>query len=272
MKIFHVTKSGKSPKHKGPEHKSPEHKHKGTQHKHKGGMKRVRKKRRSPLSLSLRALNPMSSERANSTTSVIRIPQFLSSCEIHTILEKVREIDLPMYTNNAADDINKQGEPVHVTSYLNTDNMFHIVFPWLADRIRKTIIAVNKSEKWGFALKSNRVNVRVAEYHEMYPGGSLSGMDHCDIGSLVTVDIMLQEGIAGGEFQTVGNDGHATNEMFFAGDALVFVSHKYHRVSQLREGLRKVMVLEYWNGEQRTCGHRCDEVQGVCCFSNDDSE
>ena len=34
--------------------------------------------------------------------------------------------------------------------------------------------------------------MRVAEYHEMEMGGSLSDVYHYDIGSLVTVDIMLE--------------------------------------------------------------------------------
>ena len=217
---------------------------------------------------SLRCLAPMRTLAANENTRVVCIPQFLSTQEINSVLETVEVLDLPVYTNNADDDINEHGEPVHVTSYLNTANSFETTLPWLAQRIRKAVCLINKTERWGFHMESEKVNVRVAEYHEMYPAGSLSGMDHCDVGSLITIDIMLQEGQTGGIFQTVNNSHHTTShEQFAQGDALVFVSHKHHRVTQLQKGVRKVLVVEYWRGEQRKCGHRCDVPHGLCCFS-----
>jgi len=129
-------------------------------------------------------------------------------------------------------------------------------------------------QAWGFAMDiPHAVNPRVVEYHEMRQGGSLSSMSHCDIGSLVTVDLMLQEPSAiepmwtafgkqrgGGQFQTINNHAEIeTVEAFHPGDALAFVSHKLHRVSPITGGgARKVLVVEYWHGAHRLCGHRCE--------------
>lgn len=57
---------------------------------------------------------------------------------------------------------------------------------------------------------------------------------------------------------------------FHTGDALVFVSHKYHFVSTLSAGSRKVLVLEFWNGAECHCGHRCDDISGNCTFIDED--
>jgi hypothetical protein len=104
-------------------------------------------------------------------------------------------------------------------------------------------------------------------------GGSLPYPKHYDIGSLITIDIMLQEPTEGAQFQTLelSDDGKAPTQYlkthpFSAGDALVFVSHKYHSVTRLEAGNRKVLVVEFWHGLQRKCGHRCDKNFGICTF------
>ena len=42
-----------------------------------------------------------------------------------------------------------------------------------------------------------------------------------------------------------------------SGDAILFPSHKFHNVSPITGGKRVVMVLEIWEGEAKTCFHRC---------------
>ena len=42
-----------------------------------------------------------------------------------------------------------------------------------------------------------------------------------------------------------------------AGEAIMFPSHKFHNVSPITGGKRVVMVLEIWEGEAKTCFHRC---------------
>jgi hypothetical protein len=212
-------------------------------------------------------LLPLSTTQANKT-SLTQVPAILSRFEVNSVLAAIELLDLPLYTNDANDNC-----PSHLTSYLNTNNCFELIFPWLHDRVFKAAFAANIHQSWGFDTRTRgSINVRVAEYHELRPGGSLSSMRHCDVGSLITVDIMLQESAAGpgsgggGQFQTVDNRGQVTTmHDFRAGDALVFVSHKLHRVAPVTRGVRKVLVLELWCGPRRTCGHRCDSRRRGFC-------
>lgn len=48
------------------------------------------------------------------------------------------------------------------------------------------------------------------------------------------------------------------------GDALVFVSHKPHFVAPVLAGERRVLIMEVWEGEERTCPHRCEARRGPC--------
>ncbi len=91
----------------------------------------------------------------------------------------------------------------------------------------------------------------------------------------------------GGEFQTLESDGFLKNhcrefttqrkcpktggitspdhpvegsgkKTLSKGDAIVFVSHKYHCVSPVTRGERHVLVIEFWRYPDRFCGHRCE--------------
>ena len=48
------------------------------------------------------------------------------------------------------------------------------------------------------------------------------------------------------------------------GDALVFVSHKFHSVTPVTSGKRSVLVLEFWEGDEKKCNHRCNRRQPGC--------
>ena len=74
------------------------------------------------------------------------------------------------------------------------------------------------------------------------------------------------ETFEGGEFQTLEADGSMAAHPFGLGDALAFVSHKYHCVQPVRRGRRNVLILEFWPGEERACGHRCTRHWGVCDY------
>eukprot|EP00966_Prymnesium_polylepis_P053054 1228101-Prymnesium_polylepis.1 len=51
---------------------------------------------------------------------------------------------------------------------------------------------------------------------------------------------------------------------FEQGDVLVFVSHKYHGVAPVKRGERRVLSIELWEGEERTCPHRSTGRSGTC--------
>jgi hypothetical protein len=92
-------------------------------------------------------------------------------------------------------------------------------FPRLRARILALAATADRHEGWGVLVRqgdagakratgstvpsTSDVNVRVAEYHEMSVGGRVGGRDHYDVGSLVTVDVMLEEPTAGGRFQVL---------------------------------------------------------------------
>ena len=43
-----------------------------------------------------------------------------------------------------------------------------------------------------------------------------------------------------------------------------FVSHKPHFVAPVTSGERAVLIAELWEGEERTCPHRCEVRDGAC--------
>eukprot|EP00931_Biecheleriopsis_adriatica_P060529 TRINITY_DN36366_c0_g1_i1.p1 TRINITY_DN36366_c0_g1~~TRINITY_DN36366_c0_g1_i1.p1 ORF type:complete len:314 (-),score=40.58 TRINITY_DN36366_c0_g1_i1:303-1244(-) len=106
-------------------------------------------------------------------------------------------------------------------------------------------------------------NVRVAEYHvHIAPSPALPDIHHHDTDSLVTIDVMLSDptnDFNGGEFGTLQPGGELKMDYGFCrGDALIFVSHKYHCVQPVRKGERRVLVLELWRGPECGCPHRCE--------------
>ena len=115
------------------------------------------------------------------------------------------------------------------------------------------------------------------------------GSKHYDQGSIITVDIMLSDTThhVGGKLYTlepaaddVANKGEGDGNVrgdawvvqqhheFAKGDAMVFLSHKYHGVTPLRAGPpRQVLITELWQGEERACPHRCVQHWGCCDFT-----
>jgi hypothetical protein len=124
-------------------------------------------------------------------SKVFRQKKFLSEQEILSVCSIVKNLDIQSYTNNPSQDIDDMGYAVHTTSYINTDNLFSSKLRWLKDRIFPLIWIANERSHWGFDTTSEKINIRVAEYHEMEVNGSLRDHHHYDVGSLITVDIML---------------------------------------------------------------------------------
>ena len=77
----------------------------------------------------------------------------------------------------------------------------------------------------------------------------------------------------GGGFYTLETNGELKKRSFEQGDALIFMSHKKHCVSQITRGRRQVLVLEFWEGEEKSCAHRCVErFNDHCQYSILDSK
>ena len=83
----------------------------------------------------------------------------------------------------------------------------------------------------------------------------------------ITIDIMLDRpgvDFQGGHFQTLQMNNELHRHSFEQGDALVFVSHKYHCVAPVTAGLRRVLVTELWGRQGRRCAHRCECLKYRC--------
>lgn len=110
------------------------------------------------------------------------------------------------------------------------------------------------------------LSVRVIEHWEYSVGGGLVDAEHYDVDSILTIVVLLSKAdeYAGGLFRTneVG-ERHMIHEMN-QGDAICFLSHKYHNITPLTWGCRKSLVMELWQGVLYTC---CSyQLEYKCCM------
>ena len=143
-------------------------------------------------------------------------------------------------------------------TFVNAGGALEAMEPALHAKIRDAALAVDRAH-WNVTAGARHANYRVAEYHTMHSTldgqptkGGLHTVRHCDQGSLITIDVLLTElsEIEGGVLQTLEADGTLLSHEWEQGDALVFLSHKYHCVSTLTRGTRQVMVCELWQGTE----------------------
>ena len=185
---------------------------------------------------------------------VIRVPKFLYDGALHAIDA--------LGTAHAV----AHGPPAAVrtawrTQYLNADGLARTQASELLDRLVALAKDVDSEHFSGNAKDSE---ARCIELHDCGEGAGLDDPGHFDSGSVVTLDVCLREADAGGRFQTLEEDGSIQEHAFECGDALIFPSYKYHGVSPVESGLRRVLVLELWNGEEKFCNHRCTVARGDC--------
>lgn len=199
---------------------------------------------------------------------MVRIPNFLSAEDIEKVFS-VQEAYRDAFTEPPPKKTS------WVTTYLSTAaeepaaprGLFRATEPELFDKICALRLLVDPACSHPAELES--LSVRCIELHKYAPGGGLGDTAHYDGGSVVTVDIMLEDSFEGGAFITPelgadGGDGVPTAHRFDLGDALVFPSLKRHLVGEVTGGCRKVMVLEFWTGVERNCDHRCTKREGPC--------
>eukprot|EP00930_Biecheleria_cincta_P032871 TRINITY_DN22776_c0_g2_i1.p1 TRINITY_DN22776_c0_g2~~TRINITY_DN22776_c0_g2_i1.p1 ORF type:complete len:488 (+),score=34.47 TRINITY_DN22776_c0_g2_i1:141-1604(+) len=207
---------------------------------------------------------------------VVRLPGLLSDHEINKLLAAAQ-----------ADTDRRIGTYRRVipngpwsTWYLHTGGWLQATFPALCTRLAQAVAAAD-NEHWGLLANApcaktlGQPVVRTAELHTVEGGGGLPFPDHHDYGSMWTLDIMLAEpgqDFSGAEFQTLEPDGKLVTHEFCRGDGVVFPSHKRHCVSTCTGGIRRVLIIEFWHGEQRTCSHRCHSRWGPCKFQMSDAD
>jgi predicted 2-oxoglutarate/Fe(II)-dependent dioxygenase YbiX len=219
-------------------------------------------------------------------TKVVRIKGFLSEEELQTLKVEVETVQAHGLAGMLERDANEQptyrrineevqkGEMLGVwrTTYLHTNGIFRERLDGLHQKMRAALFDVDKSN-WNVlaAIPPERLNFRTVEHHEYTAGGRLVEENHYDAGSFITMDIMLADSgvdFEGGEFITPEADGVMTLHEFQKGDAVFFISHKYHGVQPTTKGKRKVLVAELWDGPEKECAHRCPFSAGECahCF------
>ena len=212
---------------------------------------------------------PMTAEAQ--LTRVVRLPRLLSDEEIQSVHDLHAAVSSKVGTTgrNEANQSAAYHSGVWEVSYLSTDGWFRQERSALLEKLINAASEVDAEQGWGLLPGKEVVRPRCIEYHIVSPNGSLPFPYHHDAGSLLTIDIMLSDSseFEAGTFQTLEADGSMTKHTFEKGDAMVFVSHKPHCVEAVRSGERRVLVMELWEGEERTCGHRCEKHWGECTHS-----
>jgi len=197
-----------------------------------------------------RPVTVLEGEQAHAA-EVVHIPSLLSSEEmdaIHRIGKKYKflkteEEEQPKYP---------QEEDHHEVYYMHreVEKTFQTIAPKLFQKILDTVIV---NDRYG-CLKDRTFgrdyNVRCIEYHIYTPGGALRNPKHCDIGTVYTIGILLSDpsSFDGGIFQTLEPDGSTKQYLAKQGDAMIWPGHKYHSVSEITKGQRRMFVMELWPG------------------------
>ncbi|KAJ1452117.1 hypothetical protein M885DRAFT_620269 [Pelagophyceae sp. CCMP2097] len=224
-----------------------------------------------PLGLSCMASKRLPPEcidlAAAQLTPVVRISQLLTAADVAAVHALGLEVKKSCGSVvRQTDDVSNTA--IWRTTYLSTDSHFQKRLPALFDKIVAAALDVD-ARVFGLAAVAP-LRCRVVEYHDVRAGGALAQADHYDSGSVLTIDVMLVDkgAFEGGDFlaQPVLNaDGSPAARAFEnAGDAVVFVSHKMHNVAAVTRGRRRVLIIELWRGDERTCAHRCQLADGHC--------
>lgn len=136
--------------------------------------------------------------------------------------------------------------------FLQANHLLQTHLPAVARKLAAAARSVDAGEQWNATcgMSDAQVGIRCAEVHTQTRGGGLPDPQHRDHGSLITVDVMLSDSAAfeGGEFATYGPTGEKVHHAFERGTGLVFLSLKRHGVEPVLSGVRKVLVLEFWQG------------------------
>ena len=200
------------------------------------------------------------------TTQVAHLRGVLTSSDIERLHETAASVRTPKAVEARA-PLASSTPGAWTVLYMHTEGWLERLLP---DLHAKLVAAAHEADKahWQLFDGNGQVSVRCAEYHRMAKGGSLADPTHYDLGSLVTLDVMLTvpgKEFEGGTFCTREADGHDAQHPFGQGDAVAFVSHKPHHVTPVTRGVRQVLVLEFWRGPPRRCPHRCDVPADVEC-------
>ena len=206
-------------------------------------------------------------------TLLVRSPSLLSASDISAIMAagpRAVELGAGIEVRSGA----VPGDPWSVI-HMNTKGIFDAVLPGMRARLLAAARDADEKEGWNLLPPADEdVRIRVAELHAYKgPTTGLPDPHHYDQDSLITVDCMLSKPdveFEGGVLRTLEPDGRMLPHEFDQGDCVAFVSHKYHSVTPVVKGVRNVLVVEFWRGQERRCGHRCLLFKGRCPLEGDE--
>ena len=214
--------------------------------------------------------NPINVNLAQSTP-VIKISSLLSIEEV-TAITAWGETEFDQSKESSGWEL-RHWDGSWKVAFLSKNNDFNTRFPNTIAKIKEHVQKIDH-EYWNDAIHQDMpkddktLQVRVIEYHrQVGPGPGLPDVNHYDLNSCATIDIMLSAPgeFSGGTFNTLEESDSLMEHTFsIPGDAIVFVSHKYHSVKKVTHGIRRVLVIELWRGPERTCNHRCESLSMVC--------
>jgi hypothetical protein len=190
-------------------------------------------------------------------TNVVRVAGFLDEHEI----AEIRAVAVRQRIER------KRGGSI---VYMQEGGFWQQEAPVLHQKLCNLVIEVDHKH-WGILADMKKsigkqIMARCVEYHEYSQGrGRMMCGNHFDTGSLFTIDCMLSHCSehGGGSFVTT-TDEQAWRQDFEQGDAIVFLSHKYHAVAPVPSGLRNVLVTEFWDGCECKAAHRCCDGNVGC--------
>ena len=203
-------------------------------------------------------------------TSVARAPTLLDDADLAAV-EAVRTAVLALETpivNNAQNATHKSKQCL----FLNNAPLR--LFSEQAPRVLAKILAFASrawaEQGWSATDASGHrgplhaveggaasLSIRVIEYWRYAPGGGLCDLMHYDTDSVLTLVAQLShagEEYEGGMFRTNEAGGVQREHPMDRGDVVCFVSHKYHNVTPVKAGRRRVMVIELWQGGSEHTG------------------
>ena len=135
------------------------------------------------------------------------------------------------------------GSVAHAITYLHRDGYFGRDHGALLQRIVGAM-----TESW----RGPPLTVRCVEHHVYTEGGGLILEDHRDIGSSLSLSVLLSDDYAGGAFTTTNEAGVVLTHAPRVGDGVLFASETVHNVSTIESGERRALVIELWTGPATT--------------------
>ena len=76
--------------------------------------------------------------------------------------------------------------------------------------------------------------------------------DHRDLGSSLSLSVLLSDQYTGGAFTTTNEAGVVKVHTPNVGDGVLFASETVHNVSTIESGERRALVIELWTGPATT--------------------